>query len=911
MTLPMLSCLCPTFRRPRLLENAIACFLAQDYPANRRELIILDDAGQFPASHGPNWRLISLPSRFRSLAEKYNALAGLSQGEYLVVWEDDDIYLPWHLSAHATALQRGEYSKPSRIWSHTGDGLNEEQAAGRFHGSIAFSRRVFVQVGGWPLTKRADFDQQLMAKFGDLNLTCDPCENHAPSYIYRWGTTNQYQAQHAMQAASDEEWYEHCGQWGDATVQPPLIAKVDSATRHLTRVAKRLAQNMDSPRSDQTTRHEPAASVDHPVKWNGSRSTNLSVLVPTIGRPSLRLTLQSIKSQFSSGDEVLLLSDGPISDDLRQLWDELALPGRLIEVPDGPHRDWGHTPRNYGLPFARCPYVMHLDDDDQLAPNGMAAIRRAILADPDACFMFRMQYCDGRRLWSEPKLIPNNVGTPMFIHPRELTFGHWQPVYGGDFSFIADTMKLNPQRKLCWKSDVVAWIGDVSGSDNFRIPQDLPLFGPLYDLGGVGFGGEVCTTVNLTPPADILADITNLDSFIDQDRSVREFHLTHTLEHVGTVQYVEFLRGLYRKLAPGGRVCVVQSDAASVIHQWISGELSFRAMRSVLFTPAERLRINRFHAHCNMWSAEELARDFMAVGFETQVTEGGTWSFDMVDELHPEECLRYHGTPIRNLRVVAIKPQDRIPNHFHFVFGLKPDFGGRPFGLMHYLAIRSAIMVNRPERVTVWTCYEPSGRWWDLARELVECRHIEDFQTWQDVRRDHYAHRADLARLHILYEYGGIYLDMDTLCVRPFGDLLRHSCVMGWEDSDQKQLCNAIILAEPKSKFVELMLESQRDFQSGMWGEISVLRSGDLAHQNPELVHTLNREAFYWPSWQDCGYELFTARPEIEFPDAICHHLWEHAYWDRGLGAMTVRNLRSGDGYLNQITEKFLAGLSE
>lgn len=153
MTLPMLSCLCPTFRRPRLLENAIACFLAQDYPANRRELIILDDAGQFPASHGPNWRLISLPSRFRSLAEKYNALAGLSQGEYLVVWEDDDIYLPWHLSAHATALQRGEYSKPSRIWSHTGDGLNEEQAAGRFHGSIAFSRRVFVQVGGWPLTK--------------------------------------------------------------------------------------------------------------------------------------------------------------------------------------------------------------------------------------------------------------------------------------------------------------------------------------------------------------------------------------------------------------------------------------------------------------------------------------------------------------------------------------------------------------------------------------------------------------------------------------------------------------------------------------------------------------------------------------------------------------------------------------
>lgn len=651
--------------------------------------------------------------------------------------------------------------------------------------------------------------------------------------------------------------------------------------------------------------------ADHSMGPISRRATNVSLLLPTIGRDSLEATLRSVQEQLAAGDEVLLLSDGPVAETTRSLWKRFALPGRLIEVPGGPHGDWGHTPRNHALPLARCPYVMHLDDDDRLAPGALAAVRRAILADPGACFVFRMQYADGRRLWTEPRLIPNTVGTPMFVHPRALDFGRWPPVYGGDFAFIKETLARNPQRRVCWKREVVALIG--IGTEYVTPPSldDGPVAGPLYDLGGVGHGGNRCTTVNLAAPADVLADITRLDEFVPEDRSVREFHLTHTLEHVSPLNYAEFLRGLYRKLAPGGRVCVVQSDAAAAVRQWVAGELSFRAMRTVLFTPADRLRLNPYHAHCNMWSGEELARDFAAVGFETEVTDGGAWAFDMTDEWLPEECTRYHGVPIRNLRVVATKPRDRVPNHLHFVFGLRPDFGGRPFGLLHYLALRSAILVNRPERVTVWIHHEPTGTWWDQVRELVECQPIDDYATYHEVPREHYAHRADVARLRILYEHGGIYLDLDTLCLRPLGDLRRHACVMGWEDAERKLLCNAIILAEPRSEFVAKMLEAQRDFQPGMWGEISVARNGELATQHPELVHTLPREACYWPSWNQEGYDLLTRRPEIDFPQAICHHLWEHAHWSRGLRSLTVKSLRSGDGYLSRIVERFLEGLAD
>ena len=56
-----------------------------------------------------------------------------------------------------------------------------------------------------------------------------------------------------------------------------------------------------------------------------------------------------------------------------------------------------------------------------------------------------------------------------------------------------------------------------------------------------------------------------------------------------------------------------------------------------------------------MWSADELARDFEAVGFEAQTFDAGSWVFDMDEDLHSEDCLRCHGVPIPNLGVIAVK----------------------------------------------------------------------------------------------------------------------------------------------------------------------------------------------------------------------------------------------------------------
>jgi hypothetical protein len=119
-------------------------------------------------------------------------LAGLSHGTILIVWKDDGIYLPHHISSHVTAMAGHLWSKPSKVLSDYTGQIEEEDAAGRFHASFAFTRQAFEQVGGWPLTLRGDFDQQLIARLNGLASPGNPCSVESPSYIFRWGSTGAY-----------------------------------------------------------------------------------------------------------------------------------------------------------------------------------------------------------------------------------------------------------------------------------------------------------------------------------------------------------------------------------------------------------------------------------------------------------------------------------------------------------------------------------------------------------------------------------------------------------------------------------------------------------------------------------------------------------------------------------------------
>ncbi|WP_406474316.1 glycosyltransferase family 32 protein [Streptomyces platensis] len=261
------------------------------------------------------------------------------------------------------------------------------------------------------------------------------------------------------------------------------------------------------------------------------------------------------------------------------------------------------------------------------------------------------------------------------------------------------------------------------------------------------------------------------------------------------------------------------------------------------------------------------------------------------------------------------------------LFGLSPDFGGKPFSLVHYLAIRSAYEVNRPDAIHLYYQHRPAGIWWERSLPYMIPVRFDPPEDINGFPLRHVAHRADVARLEILREHGGIYLDMDVLCVRPFDPLLTYRTVLGLQLSRdpasptgelrREGLCNAVILAEPGAEFVQEWLAGWdprtsrwRGFRSRgydeHWDEYSVRYPDMLARELPSAVHVEGHRSFFWPSWNESGMHLFFGDGEREFPEAYCHHLWESEAWDRYLRNLTEADIRRGKSPFSAMARRFL-----
>jgi hypothetical protein len=184
---------CCTYLRPRQLGYVLRCFQRQTYAD--REMVVLDDAGQYGDQRGDRWRLVSVGRRFASLGEKRNACAALASPDAaaFAVWDDDDLYLPWALEASARALERTDWSRPSQVLHPVEAGgrwhFRRHQTGGLYHGGWAYRREVFERLGGYAAGYSGPEDQEFMARLEAAGaVQADPIAlGWRPFYIYPWG----------------------------------------------------------------------------------------------------------------------------------------------------------------------------------------------------------------------------------------------------------------------------------------------------------------------------------------------------------------------------------------------------------------------------------------------------------------------------------------------------------------------------------------------------------------------------------------------------------------------------------------------------------------------------------------------------------------------------------------------------
>ena len=171
------------------------------------------------------------------------------------------------------------------------------------------------------------------------------------------------------------------------------------------------------------------------------------ILISTLGRPSLKRMLDSLKGQLSANDAITIVFDGP--DALKKSgytpeWvNDFKCPVKIIE--QNPALGfWGHEARNkYQTRLEpKTTFILNADDDDKYV-DGVFDKLREKLTNPDKLYIARMT--DSANNSNRTKYLPKNnnlsiklgnIGTPCGIIPfNKAGESQWTHHHGGDFDY--------------------------------------------------------------------------------------------------------------------------------------------------------------------------------------------------------------------------------------------------------------------------------------------------------------------------------------------------------------------------------------------------------------------------------------------------------------------------------------------
>jgi mannosyltransferase OCH1-like enzyme len=154
--------------------------------------------------------------------------------------------------------------------------------------------------------------------------------------------------------------------------------------------------------------------------------------------------------------------------------------------------------------------------------------------------------------------------------------------------------------------------------------------------------------------------------------------------------------------------------------------------------------------------------------------------------------------------------------------------------------------------------------------------------------REHWAGASDVLRLVALWEFGGIYLDMDVEICDAFAlAAMEHDAfkkglfTAGWED--EHGLCGAVMIAPPRHPFVEAMLARYAalrfdDTFNGRENGTTLLAKEAARWRTSKYVQLVPPPVFYPWHWRDKDFSHEAKRHAITCCGSVTAHHWEGSW---------------------------------
>ncbi len=155
-SVPLVSCIMPTYNRRSFIPLTLECFRAQNYP--NKELVVVDDGTDAIGDlleHEAGVRYIRVPPR-RTIGAKRNLACEQARGELIAHWDDDDWYAPDRLKLQCEPLLSGAADitgltnrfvlemPRGQFWT-TADKLHQKMFYGNVHGGTLVYRKSILQ----------------------------------------------------------------------------------------------------------------------------------------------------------------------------------------------------------------------------------------------------------------------------------------------------------------------------------------------------------------------------------------------------------------------------------------------------------------------------------------------------------------------------------------------------------------------------------------------------------------------------------------------------------------------------------------------------------------------------------------------------------------------------------------------
>lgn len=218
-----------------------------------------------------------------------------------------------------------------------------------------------------------------------------------------------------------------------------------------------------------------------------------------------------------------------------------------------------------------------------------------------------------------------------------------------------------------------------------------------------------------------------------------------------------------------------------------------------------------------------------------------------------------------------------VPNTIHFI-----NLGPREFSLVHFISVYSAYNIQKPDNIIIHcTHVQKNNIFWELLKNIVTINHVDLNEYIDKYKFESYQYYADILRMEILIQQGGIYMDLDILSLQSYSIFLDQTTIgvekMDENDENVVSLSNAIILAKPYDPFIiEWYNQMLTCVDEKNWAYHAVVLPKLILEKNNYDVRVVNKKTFIPFCYRDTFiFENKKIDKWVDLNESCTIHLWE------------------------------------